>query len=66
VAHGTADGPARTGRQRIVEPGEPAGDLATRLHLDNPTLQRRYRADLDRVRDAELRAEIDTEGVRLH
>jgi hypothetical protein len=66
MAHGTADGPARTGRTRIVEPGEPAGDLASRLHLDDPTLQRRYRADLDRVRDAELRAEIDTEGVRLH
>jgi len=64
-----ADGPAhpaRVARRRIVEPGEPAGDLATRLHLDDPALQRRYRADLDRVRDAELRAEVDTEGVRLH
>ena len=61
-----ADAPARPARQRIVEPGEPAGDLATRLHLDDPALQRRYRADLDRVRDAELRAEMDTEGVRLH
>ncbi|HWN29358.1 MAG TPA: hypothetical protein VNP37_20500 [Actinomycetospora sp.] len=64
-----ADGPAhaaRPARRRIVEPGEPAGDLATRLHLDDPALQRRYRADLDRVRDAELRAEVDTEGVRLH
>ena len=63
------DGPAhapRTARRRIVEPGEPAGDLATRLHLDDPALQRRYRADLDRVRDAELRAEVDTEGLRLH
>lgn len=66
MAHGTADGPARTGRHRIVEPGEPAGDLAARLHLDDPALQRRYRADLERVRDAELRAEIDTESVRLH
>ena len=61
-----ADGPVHAGRQRIVEPGEPAGDLAARLHLDDPALQARDRADLDRVRDAELRAEVDTEGLRLH
>lgn len=66
MAHDTADGAPRTGRRSIVEPGEPAGDLAARLHLDDPALQQRYRADLARVRDAELRAEIDTEDVRLH
>ena len=47
-------------------PASPRATSPTRLHLDDPALQRRYRADLDRVRDAELRAEIDTEGVRLH
>ena len=60
-----ADGPARAGRRGIVEPGEPAEDLAARLHLDDPALQRRYRADLDRVRDAELRAAHDTDGLRV-
>ena len=34
--------------------------------MNEPSLQRRYRADLDRVRAAELRAEIETEAVRLH
>lgn len=55
-----------TARRTIRQPGEPAGDLAEWLGVNDPALQRRYRADLDRVRAAELRAEVETEGVRLH
>lgn len=56
--------PAR-GRRAIPQPGEPAADLAHRLGLDEPALQQRYQADLARVRDAEARAEAETDGIRL-
>lgn len=53
-------------RRSISEPGRQAGDLAEHLGVNDPALQQRYRADLARVRAAELRAEIETEAVRLH
>ena len=53
-------------RRSIRQPGRPAGDLAEHLGVNDPALQRRYRADLARVRAAELRAEVETEAVRLH
>lgn len=53
------------GRRAIPQPGEPATDLALRLGLDDPALQQRYRADLERVRDAETRAAVDSDGIRL-
>lgn len=63
--HAATSAPHRPGRRTIRQPGEPAGDLARRLGVDDPALQRRYRDDLERVRDAEVRAAVDTEGIRL-
>lgn len=59
----TARNPVRT---PIREPGEPSDDLAVRPGLEQPGRQQRFHADLDRIRDAELRAERETEGIRLH
>jgi hypothetical protein len=56
---------AIAGKRTVVEPGEPAGDLAERLGLHRPEQRRALRAALDRVRDAELRAEYESEGIRL-
>jgi hypothetical protein len=53
------------GKRTVVEPGEPAGDLAERLGLHRPEQQQAFRAALDRVRDAELRAEYESDGIRL-
>jgi hypothetical protein len=53
------------GKRTVVEPGEPAADLAERLGLHRPERQRAFRATLDRVRDAELRAEYESDGIRL-
>ncbi|MCD2186057.1 hypothetical protein [Actinomycetospora soli] len=54
-----------TGRRAVVEPGEPAGDLAERLGLHRPERERAFVATLRRVRDAELRAEYESDGIRL-
>lgn len=53
------------GKRTVVEPGEPATDLAERLGLLRPEPQRQFRATLERVRDAELRAEYESDGIRL-
>ena len=37
------------GKRTVVEPGEPAGDLAERLGLLRPEQQRAFRAPLERV-----------------
>ncbi len=54
-----------TGRRTVVEPGEPAGDLAERLGLHRPEREKAFAAALAKVRDAELRAEYESDGIRL-
>ena len=54
-----------TGRHTVVEPGEPAGDLAERLGLHRPEREQAFAATLEKVRDAELRAEYESDGIRL-
>lgn len=54
-----------TGRRTVVEPGEPAGDLAERLGLHRPEREQAFAATLEKVRDAELRAEYESDGIRL-
>jgi hypothetical protein len=53
---------------RIAEPGEPTDkDLASLLGVDDRSEQsRQLRQDLEAIRDAERRAERETEGIRLH
>jgi hypothetical protein len=53
------------GKRTVLEPGEPAEDLAERLGLLRREQQRAFRATLDRVRAAELRAEYESDGIRL-
>ena len=53
------------GRRTVVEPGEPAGDLAERLGLHRPEREKAFTATLAKVRDAELRAEYESDGIRL-
>lgn len=54
--------------QQIAEPGEPTDhELGTLLGVgDRPQIREKLENDLKAVRDAERKAERETEGIRLH
>ncbi len=54
------------GARKIIEPGESVEDLSVLLGVDDrPELEEEFQQDLEAVKDAERRAEYETEGIRL-